>query len=150
VLLDFGELAGDHRISAAETEACAAREGVSIEPGDVVLLRTGWARFWEDATAYINAVKGSPAGPGPGLEAARWLSEKGIFAAGSDTVAFEFVPDPDMPVHIHLLFEKGIHIIEALNLEQLAAERVFEFLFVAAPLKLRGGTGAPLRPIALA
>jgi len=55
-----------------------------------------------------------------------------------------------MPVHIHLLFEKGIHIIEALNLEQLAADRVYEFLFVAAPLKLRGGTGAPLRPIALA
>lgn len=150
VMLDLGELAADHRVSAAELEACAARQGVSIEAGDVVLLRTGWARYWEDATAYINAVKGTPAGPGPGLDAAKWLSGQGIFAAGSDTVAFEFVPDPDMPVHIHLLFEQGIHIIEALNLEPLAADRVYEFLFVAAPLKLRGGTGAPLRPIALA
>ena len=55
-----------------------------------------------------------------------------------------------MPVHIHLLFESGIYIIEALDLEALARDRVYEFLFVAAPLKLRGGTGAPLRPLALA
>ena len=55
-----------------------------------------------------------------------------------------------MPVHIHLLFGRGIHIIEALDLEALARDRVYEFLFIAAPLKLRGGTGAPLRPLALA
>jgi kynurenine formamidase len=54
-----------------------------------------------------------------------------------------------MPVHVHLLVEKGIHIIECLNLEQLAAERVYEFTFVAVPLKIRGGTGSPIRPVAV-
>ena len=88
-------------------------------------------------------------GPGPAVEGARWLSERGIFAAGSDTVAFERVPDPSMPVHVHLLVESGIHIVECLNLEGLAAAGVAEFLFVALPLKIRGATGSPVRPIAL-
>ncbi|HEX5229609.1 MAG TPA: hypothetical protein VFW44_17980 [Bryobacteraceae bacterium] len=60
------------------------------------------------------------------------------------------MPAASMPVHVHLLVESGIHIIEALNLEELARDRVYEFAFVAAPLKIRGGTGAPLRPLALA
>jgi kynurenine formamidase len=55
-----------------------------------------------------------------------------------------------MPVHVHLLVESGIHIIEALNLEELARDRVYEFVFVAAPLKIRGATGSPIRPLALA
>jgi kynurenine formamidase len=54
-----------------------------------------------------------------------------------------------MAVHIHLLVESGIHIIEALNLEQLAADRIYEFVFVAIPLKIRRATGSPIRPIAL-
>ncbi len=82
------------------------------------------------------------------LEAARWLSERKIFAAGSDTVAFERVPNPAMPVHVHLLVESGIHIIEVLNLEELARAQVYEFLFVAAPMNIRGATGAPVRPLA--
>jgi len=72
-----------------------------------------------------------------------------VFAAGSDTVAFERMPSRDMAVHVHLLVDHGIHIVECLNLEELAAERVYEFLFVAAPLKIEGGTGSPIRPIAM-
>ena len=90
------------------------------------------------------------AGPGPEIEGARWLSERGVFAAGSDTIAFEKVPAAGMPVHVHLLVESGIHIIEALNLEDLSRERIYEFVFIAAPLKFRGGTGSPIRPLALA
>jgi kynurenine formamidase len=153
ILLDAavdGPLAEDAVLTDRELERIARRQNTVMAPGDVVLIRTGWAAYWEDARRYINACKGTPAGPGPDLSGAQWLSGKGVFAAGSDTVAFEHVPDPEMPVHIHLLFEKGIHIIEALNLEELARDRVYEFLFIAAPLKLRGGTGAPLRPIALA
>ena len=55
-----------------------------------------------------------------------------------------------MPVHVHLLVESGIHIVECLNLEELAADRVYEFQFIAAPMKIRGATGAPVRPIAIA
>ncbi len=154
VLLDAagpdGPLRADAVLTAEALQGIAERQGTRIQSGDVVLIRTGWAQYWEDATRYINAVRGTPAGPGPDLGGARWLSGHGIFAAGSDTVAFEHVPSHDMPVHIHLLFERGIHIVEALDLEVLARDQVYEFLFVAAPLKLRGGTGAPLRPLALA
>ena len=68
---------------------------------------------------------------------------------GSDTVAFEKSPAPEMPVHVHLLVESGIHIIECLNLEELAADGVAEFLFVGVPMKIRGAKGAPLRPLAV-
>lgn len=148
VLLDFaadGPLAADTEVTPAMMEAC----GVSIGTGDVVLLRTGWAQYWRDAGRYINAQSGTATGPGPGIAGARWLSEQRPVAVGSDTVAFERVPAPDMPVHVHLLFECGIHLIEALNLEELAAAGAKEFLFIGAPLKLEGATGAPMRPLAL-
>ncbi len=143
-------LSTDFAIGAELLESVAKAENVAIQKGDIVLLRTGWARFWNDPARYITGGSGmAAAGPGPELEGARWLSTRGIFAAGSDTVAFEKVPTASMPVHVHLLVESGIHIIEALNLEELSRERVYEFVFVAAPLKIRGGTGSPIRPLAL-
>ncbi len=151
VLLDIAALQGvdalpaEFVITPEHLDAASQAAGVRIEPGDVVLLRTGWARFWNDPPRYVNQV----AGPGPELSGSQWLSERRVFAAGSDTIAFERVPAPAMPVHVHLLVESGIHIIEALNLEVLAAARVHEFLFVAAPLNIRGGTGSPIRPLAL-
>jgi kynurenine formamidase len=135
----------DFEITPAHLEAAAKAHGIGITSGDIVLLRTGWARFFEDAARFESQLRG----PGPGVEGARWLSAHGIFAAGSDTVAFEFMPSHAMAVHVHLLVESGIHIIECLNLEQLAAERVYEFVFIAMPLKIRGATGSPIRPIAL-
>ena len=151
ILLDIAGHAGvealpaDFEIAPEHLEGTAAAQQVAVEAGDVVLLRTGWARFWPDAARFIAQVHG----PGPGEPGARWLSGRGVFAAGSDTVAFEKVPSPNMPVHVHLLVESGIHIIECLNLEQLAAQRRYTFLFVAAPLKIRGGTGSPIRPLAI-
>jgi len=145
VLLDLaqdGVLPADRELTAADLEGAARTE---IRKGDVVLIRTGWAQYFEDAWKFIGRVRG----PGPGLPAAQWLSDRGVFAAGSDTVAFEKVPDPAMPVHVHLLVEKGIHIIECLNLEELAAAGVHEFLFIALPLKIRGGTASPIRPVAV-
>ena len=65
-------------------------------------------------------------------------------------MGFEKLPDAGMPVHVHLLVENGIHIIECLNLEEVAAAGVAEFLFVALPLKLRGATASPIRPVAIA
>ena len=146
VLLDIAGatiLPEDFEITPTHLDSAA--KNVEIRPGDIVLLRTGWATYWSDPRKFISEVRG----PGPGLAGARWLSAHGIFAAGSDTVAFERVPNASMPVHVHLLVENGIHIIECLNLEDLATARVYEFLFVAAPLKIRGGTGSPIRPIAV-
>jgi kynurenine formamidase len=145
VLLDLavdGPLAADAEITPEMLER--ARK-VPIHAGDVVLLRTGWAPRFENAREYVNETRC----PGPAIAGARWLSGHGIFAAGSDTVPFEKSPDPAMPVHVHLLVESGIHIMECLNLEELAAAGVSEFVFVAAPLKIRGATGAPMRPLAL-
>src|ERR1700691_732717 len=152
ILLDIAGQAGvdalpaDFEIAPEHLEAAAGAARVEVRPGDVVLLRTGWARFWGDAARFIAQVHG----PGPGEPGARWLSGGGVFAAGSDTVGFEKVPAASMPVHVHLLVQSGIHIIECLNLEQLAAERCHAFLFTAAPLKIRGGTGSPIRPLAIA
>ena len=151
VLFDVAALQGvdalpeDFVVTPEHLEAC----GVKPPAGGVALIRTGWARFWSDAKRYITGGHGAiVVGPGPTEPAARWLSERGIFAAGSDTVAFERVPSK-MEVHVHLLVEKGIHIIECLNLEALARDAVKQFTFVALPLKIRGGTGSPIRPVAL-
>jgi kynurenine formamidase len=135
----------DHLVAALKTAK------TTIGPGDVVLLRTGWARYFTNTAQFVTGGQGHVvAGPGPEIDAARWLSERGVFAAGSDTIAFEKVPAARMPVHVHLLVESGIHIIEALNLEDLSRDRIYEFVFIAAPLKIRGGTGSPIRPLALA
>lgn len=151
VLLDIATLAGfdelpeDFSITPGHFEDAERAHGVKVGRGDVVVVRTGWARFWNDAAKYIRQTRG----PGPELEGAQWLSSRGVFAAGSDTIAFEKVPATNMPVHVHLLVESGIYIMEALNMEQLAADRVYEFSFVAAPLRIQGGTGSPIRPFAL-
>jgi kynurenine formamidase len=151
VLLDIARLNGgtlpeDFEITPERLDEAANAANVNISAGDVVLLRTGWAAYWNDAKRFVNGVRG----PGPSLAGARWLSARGIFAGGSDTLSFEKMPAPAMPVHVHLLVESGIHIIECLNLESLAQERVAEFLFVAAPLKIRGATASPIRPVAIA
>jgi kynurenine formamidase len=151
ILLDIAghqneaSLPTDFEITPEHMEAAARAQGIEIKPGDIVLLHTGWGAFFSDVPRFESQM----CGPGPSEKGAHWLSSKGIFAAGSDTINFELVPSRTMPVHIHLLVESGIHIIECLNLEQLAAEHVYEFVFVAAPLKIRGGTGSPIRPFAV-
>jgi len=148
VLLDIAgaqPLPKDREITPDDLDAAVRAQNVEIHAGDIVLLRTGWATYFEDAAKFIAQVRG----PGPGRAGAEWLSRRGVFAAGSDTVAFEKVPDPAMPVHVHLLVESGIHIIECLNLEELAAARIYEFLFLALPLKIRGATASPIRPVAV-
>jgi kynurenine formamidase len=147
VLLDIARLAGfdvlpeDFEITPDHLSGIS---NIAINNGDIVLIRTGWAQLFSDAKQYVNNL----VAPGVGVEAARWLSSRKIFAAGSDTVAFEKMPSPAMSVHAHLLVESGIHIIEVLNLEQLARDRIYEFVFVAAPMNIRGATGAPIRPLA--
>jgi kynurenine formamidase len=150
VLLDIVRIAGgplpaDFEITVEHLEQAIRDEGVAIRTGDVVLLRTGWAAYWRDPGKFIAQVHG----PGPAIAGARWLSSRGVFAVGSDTVAFEKMPDSSMPVHVHLLVESGIHIIECLNLEQLAEAGIWEFAFLAAPMKIEGATGSPVRPLAL-
>lgn len=156
VLLDIAGLHGvdvlapGTVVTADDLEAAVARAGVRLRSGDVVLVRTGWARNWNDPEAFVGHASGVP---GPGEDAAAWLARYRIRATGADTIAYEALAPgaghSRLPVHRLLLVEHGIHIIETLQLEELAREGVREFLFVAAPLKLVGGTGSPLRPLAL-
>ena len=154
VLLDVAGLDGeDHlhpgrAVTAGELQALLRRRGLEIGKRDVVLVRTGWGRFYAtDPQRYAVS------GPGLGLQAARFLTGLGVFAIGADTMTVEVVPyeQPDvvMPVHQHALVEAGVHLIENLALEALALAGVTAFLFVMRPVRFKGATASPVRPIAL-
>jgi kynurenine formamidase len=156
ILLDVCALHGVARLEPGQPvgpedlDAAAERAGVEPGAGDVVLVRTGWAQLWEDPDAFLSHAGGVP---GPTEAAARALAARGIRATGSDTTAYEHIPagrgHAVLPVHRVLLVEHGVHIIEMLDLEGLAADGVTEFCFVLAPLKIVGGTGSPVRPLAV-
>jgi len=138
-------------VTAAELEAVARAERVSVERWDVVLIRTGLLRYWPDPE-QLAAHRGA----GPDLSAARWLVERGVVATGSDTETYEVQPAPDpghpsnpQPVHTELLIDHGIYIMESVYLEHLAREREYEFLFVALPTKIAGTTGSMIDPVAV-
>lgn len=153
VLLDLAAHAGvphlelGHEIGAGELEACAAAQGVVVGPGDAVLLRTGWLRVWEADPARFNAGE-----PGIGLEAAEWLTQRDVVAVGADNNAVEVLPSPGEPlaVHVELLRNRGMYLLELLELDELARDRISEFFFVAAPLRITRGVGSPLNPLAIA
>jgi kynurenine formamidase len=150
VLLD---VAGDRRLDpeyAITPEDLERAARVEIRPGDVVLVRTGYGALWAKPAEYMRAAGVSAAG-------SRWLVERKADAVGADNMAFDLMSDerdPELnatlPGHILFLVRAGIPIIENLNLEELAAAKVYEFAFVCLPLKMRGATGSPVRPIAIA
>lgn len=138
-------------ITADELRAVASAAGVELPRGGAVLVRSGWARHWSQPQRYLGHESGVP---GPDATAAEWIAEARPRVTGHDSMAYEWLAPGAghalLPVHRILLVEHGIHIIENVNLEQLAADRVFEFLFVCLPLPFVGATGSPVRPIAVA
>jgi kynurenine formamidase len=139
-----------YEITPDDLEKAASEGRVDVAPGDVVLVRSGWAQRWDDREAYIGVDSGVP---GPGERASRWLAALGPRAVGADSIAFEHLAPGAghalLPAHRVLLVDHGVHIIETLNLEELAHARVYEFAFVLAPLPLVGATGSPVRPLAV-
>lgn len=133
-------------VTPADFEGCAQRQGLQLQSGDLVLVRTGWARHWRDSSLFNGSQGGLP---GPGRDGTQWLIDQGAAMVGSDTPAFEVIPSVGDSVHAMLLVDRGIHIIENLNLESLAEKLPTRFLFVALPLRMVGATGSPLRPIAV-
>jgi len=133
-------------IGQKELKQTAAIEGISLKAGDAVLIRTGWARYWKDIKKFIANEKGAP---GVNVEGAKWLAGHKMAFTGSDTTAYERTPAHDLPVHVFLLTQRGIQLMEMLNLEGIARDRVYQFLFVALPLKIIGGTASPIRPVAI-
>ena len=155
VLLDVAGTKGvdvlpaGYGVTAGDLAAAADRAGVQLRAGDVALVRTGWARHFDDAATYLGQADGVP---GATTDAGEWLAAAGVVATGADTTAYEQIPAGAghrvLPVHRILLVQAGIHIIEHLNLESAAAAGLTEFTFVMAPLRIVGGTGSPVRPFA--
>ena len=151
VLLDVTEgpgqpLAMGTAVTRANLEAAAARTGVSVERGDVVLIRTGWIESMLSNPNYFDGE------PGIDVEAARWLADAGVAVIGCDNYAVEAIPFPAgqvFPVHQLVIRGYGIALLEGLVLAPLAQAGGTEFLFVAAPLPIVGGTGSPLVPLAI-
>jgi kynurenine formamidase len=154
VLLDIpalkgvAQLAGGYEITAADVQAAVARQKTEIHAGDVVLVHTGWGALWLKDNAKFNS-----SAPGIGLDAARYLIEREVVMVGADTWSMEVIPNPNpdlqFPVHQLLLARNGIYIFENLATEELARDRVYEFAFFFAPLKLKGATGSPGNPLAI-
>ena len=141
-----------HVLTADDLQEVARAQAVEIRRWDTVLVRTGYMSLWPDLEKMRAHV-----GAGPDVSAARWLSGLGIVGTGSDTDTYEVQPAPDpgepanpQPVHTHLLIDEGIYIMEGLYLEDLAAAGIYEFLFVALPLKIEGATGSMIDPLAIA
>ena len=142
-------LPDSYGITAADLEHCAKAQGVEIRERSAVLIRTGFSKYWRtDNPRFSNH------GAGPNLNAARYLAERKIAAMGSDTEAVEQWPAPEgeepLPVHTFMIYEQGIPHIESLYLDRLAEDRVYEFVFIALPLRIRGATGSQIHPIAIA
>lgn len=140
-------LARNHRVTRQDLIAALARQQVTLQPGDVVLLRTGQMQHFHQPDEFLHDY------PGISLDAAKWLvEEQHAMLLGADNLSFEAFPpernDNWVPVHTYLLAERGVMFIENIALEALAADRVYTFAFIAASLKLRGASGAPMRPLA--
>ena len=141
-------LPAGHTVTPDDLKRAADAGGFSVESGDIALIRTGWGQlFGADNARYVTGE------PGIDVPAANWLIDQGIVAIGADNMAVEVLPNPNkgvmMPVHQFALAECGVYLIENLALEELAAQRVHAACFILLATKLRGATGAPVRPIVM-
>jgi kynurenine formamidase len=153
VLIDIARHRGIDRIppggllGANELADAAEAHGVSVSPGDVVLVRTGNGARWGDPDDYLH-------GAGMAPSASEWLAQRDVLAVGADNTAWDPIgpvgsDGATLPGHAVLIVRRGVYILENLLLEQLAADRRQEFLFICLPLKMVGVTGSPVRPLAI-
>jgi kynurenine formamidase len=137
-----------YRINREDLIHALRKQKVSVQTGDVVLIRTGRMKQYKDAVSYMK----NP--PGLGMSAARFLVEEcGAMIVGADNLSFEAFPSEVennyVPVHSYLLAQQGTPIMELVYLEELSKDKVYEFAFIGGSLKLRGSDAAPMRPIAI-
>src|SRR5713101_912176 len=154
ILLDVAHHRGVDRIEVGkpitrvDLEAVVQNQDVPVREGDVVLVRTGNGALWQDPVVYLQA-------GGTSADVSHWLASQKVRAVGADNLAWDEIGlvDPDLkvtlPGHAILLVRNGIYILENLYLEELARDKRYEFTFICLPLKIRGATGSPVRPIAV-
>jgi len=138
----------NYRVNSDDLKGALNKQQIILQEGDVVLIRTGQSKFYDESEKYLDNY------PGISLDAVKWLVEhQNVMLLGADNLSFEAFPpersDNWVPVHTYLLAEKGVMFIEQMQLENLAEDKVYEFVFIAASLKLKGASGSPMRPIAI-
>jgi kynurenine formamidase len=154
VLIDVAGLKGvdtlpdTYEITVQDLEAALQKQSLKLQPGDAVLIHTGWGKLWaKDNARYVKSC------PGIGVKAAEWLAKQDPMLVGSDNWPVEVAPNPDpqisLPVHQIMLVVNGIHLLENMKLDELAAKRVQEFAFAMQPLKIQGGSGSTVAPVAI-
>ena len=154
VLIDVAALKGvdmlpdTYEITVEDLQQALDRQGVGLEPGDAVLIHTGWGVLWDTDGERFMATN-----PGIGVAAAQWLVEHDPMLLGADNQPVEVSPNPDpeisLPIHQMMLVVNGIHLVERMRLDELAAAGVYEFAFVVQPLKIEGATGSTVAPVAI-
>lgn len=143
-------LPNSYEVSLDDVKGALEQQGMSeaeISPGDALLFRYGWSSLWENPDEYNN----NP--PGIGMEVARWAAEKKVTMVGSDSWCTEVIPNPAagqaFPIHQELMMRNGIYNLENMQLEELAQDSAYEFLFILTTIRFKGATGSPARPVAI-
>jgi kynurenine formamidase len=154
VLLDIAALKGvpmladNYEITVQDLQAALVAQKLTLSPGDAIVINTGWGQLWGKDNARYQRVS-----PGIGTAAAEWLATQDPMLVGADNSAVEITPNPNPqlagPVHQIMLVVNGIHLLENLRLDELAARRAYEFALIVEPLKIQGGTGSTVAPIAV-
>ena len=147
--MEVEQLPASYAISASDLQRALQKQGNKLEPGDVVLIRTGLMKDWPDPSKYQMFNQA-----GLGLDAAKWLvEEQKAMLLGADNFGLESFPSSNKenfaPMHTYLLGQRGVSFLEVVWLEELAKDKVYEFVFIASVLKLRGASGSPVRPLAI-
>jgi len=141
------EATAERAISVDELVSAVAATGISPSDGDALMVRTGWLSRWRDGRASEEHWTGLDA------ECAEWIDEQGFVWVGADNIAVEYGPSPDpsdaAPLHVELIRNRGIYLVELLDLEPLRDLGRSEFMVTLAPMPLVGGVGSPVNPVAL-
>jgi kynurenine formamidase len=154
VLIDVAALKGaamlpdTYEITPADLQQALARQKLTLQPGDAVIVHTGWGKLWgKDNARYAKT------NPGLGAAAGEWLAKQDPMLVGSDNIGINVSPSPDPlisnPIHQIMLVVNGIHLLENLRLDELAASGASEFALIVQPLKIQGGTGSTVAPMAV-
>lgn len=137
-----------YEITVEDIEGALKKQNVTLQPGDAILVNTGWHKLWAvDNARYVKSC------PGLGIKAAQWLIAKDPVLLGSDNWPVEVAPNPDpalsLPLHQLALVVHGVHLLENLKLDELASKAVYEFAFMMQPMKMQGASGSTVAPVAV-
>jgi len=143
------EMLGDnYEVTVDDLEGALKKQNMTLKAGDAVIVHTGWGKIYGKENArYVKSC------PGLGVKAAQWIIEKNPILLGADNWPVEVAPNPDpqlsLPVHQLALVVNGVHLLENMKLDELVQKQAYEFAFMMQPLKIQGGTGSTVSPIAV-